>query len=250
MLGIGLASLCSDLSHEMATTILPLFIAGQIAAAPFALGLIEGISDGLASYFKFLGLGWWTDRTGRRKPVAVAGYTLTALATSSFALATNWFTVLLCRSLAWAARGGRSEARNALMADAVDKTHYGKAYGFERSMDTVGAVLAPLIALGLVALGVSYRHIFAVALIPGLLAAMAMAFLVRETKRRPRLDSRLFGGSSQASGGFPILHSHSRCLRAGAVRSYAVDLEGLATVVVVTQCCCVLSARHRALRFV
>jgi MFS family permease len=128
VLGIGLASLCSDLSHEMATTILPLFIAGQIAASPFALGLIEGISDGLASYFKFLG-GWWTDRTGRRKPVAVAGYTLTALATSSFALATNWFTVLLCRSLAWAARGGRSEARNALMADAVDKTHYGKDMG-------------------------------------------------------------------------------------------------------------------------
>ncbi len=201
VLGIGLASLCSDLSHEMATTILPLFIAGQIAASPFALGLIEGISDGLASYFKFLG-GWWTDRTGRRKPVAVAGYALTALATSSFALATNWFTVLLCRSLAWAARGGRSEARNALMADAVDKTHYGKAYGFERSMDTVGAVLAPLIALGLVALGVSYRHIFAVALIPGLLAAMAMAFLVRETKRRPRPDSRLFGDLRKLPVGF------------------------------------------------
>jgi MFS family permease len=199
VLGIGLASLCSDLSHEMATTILPLFIAGQIAASPFALGLIEGISDGLASYFKFLG-GWWTDRTG--KPVAVAGYTLTALATSSFALATNWFTVLLCRSLAWAARGGRSEARNALMADAVDKTHYGKAYGFERSMDTVGAVLAPLIALGLVALGVCYRHIFGVALIPGLLAAMAMAFLVLETKRRPRPDSRLFGDLRKLPVGF------------------------------------------------
>ena len=104
VLGIGLASLFSDLSHEMATTILPLFMAQHVGASAFALGLIEGLSDGLASFFKLLG-GWWTDRTGRRKPIAVAGYTLTAAAVSGLALAQSWTTVLLCRSFAWAARG-------------------------------------------------------------------------------------------------------------------------------------------------
>jgi hypothetical protein len=107
VLGIGLASLFSDLGHEMATTVLPLFLAQQIAASAFALGLIEGLSDGLSSYFKLLG-GWWTDRSGKRKPLAVVGYFITALSTSSFALARNWTMVLMSRSLAWAARGGRT----------------------------------------------------------------------------------------------------------------------------------------------
>jgi len=88
VVGIGLASLFSDLSHEMATAVLPFFLAQQIAASSFVLGLIEGLSDGLASYFKLIG-GWWTDRTGKRKPVTVIGYTLTAFATSSLAFANS-----------------------------------------------------------------------------------------------------------------------------------------------------------------
>jgi MFS family permease len=201
VLGIGLASLFSDLSHEMATTILPLFLAQQIAASAFSLGLIEGLSDGLASYFKLIG-GWWTDRTGRRKPIAVVGYTLTALATSSFAFATNWVTVLASRSLAWAARGGRTEARNALLADSVERRHYGKAFGFERSMDTLGAIFAPLIAWGLVAAGVSYQKIFLTALLPGLLAAGAMGFLVREKQKPRQKDRYLLGDLRQLPLGF------------------------------------------------
>jgi len=199
--GVGVASLCSDLSHEMATTILPLFLAQQIAASAFALGLIEGLSDGLASAFKLVG-GWWTDRTGKRKPIAVAGYTLTALATTSFSLAINWTMVLLSRSVAWAARGGRTEARNALLADSVEPKHYGKAFGFERSMDTIGAIFAPLIALGLVAAGFSYRQVFLMALFPGLLAACAMAFLVREKIKDARPERRLLGDLRRLPTGF------------------------------------------------
>ena len=201
VLGIGLASLFSDLSHEMATTVLPLFLAQQIAASALALGLIEGLSDGLASYFKLLG-GWWTDRVGKRKPIAVLGYTLTALATSSFAFATNWVTVLLCRAMAWAARGGRTEARKALLADSVDRRHYGKVFGFERSMDTTGAVLAPLVSLGLIGLGFSYRSVFLMALVPGLLAAAAMAFLIYETGRPAQPERRLLGDLRRLPRGF------------------------------------------------
>jgi MFS family permease len=192
ILGIGLASLFSDLSHEMATTILPLYLAQQIAASASALGLIEGISDALSSFFKLWG-GWWTDRAGKRKPLAVAGYLVTALATSCFALARHWTTVLFLRSLAWAARGGRTEARKALLADSVASTNYGRAFGFERAMDTVGAIIAPLVALGLVSVGFSYSRIFAVALFPGLLAAAAMALLVTEVARTPQPERRLLG---------------------------------------------------------
>ena len=201
VLGIGLASLFSDLSHEMATAVLPFFLAQQIAASSFVLGLIEGLSDGLASYFKLIG-GWWTDRTGKRKPVAVIGYTLTALATSSLAFANSWVTVLVSRCSAWAARGGRTEARNALLVDSVDGRHYGRAFGFERSMDTIGAVFAPLIALALVALGFSYRTIFFVALVPGLLAVIALLLFVREAGRRARPERRLFADLRQLPAGF------------------------------------------------
>jgi MFS family permease len=201
VLGIGLASLFSDLGHEMATTVLPLFLAQQIAASAFALGLIEGLSDGLSSYFKLVG-GWWTDRSGKRKPLAVVGYLITALSTSSFALARNWGMVLVSRSLAWAARGGRTEARNALMADSVEPVHYGRAFGFERSMDTAGAVFAPIIALGLVSFGFSYRHVFLVALFPGLLAVAAMAWLVKEEARPAQPERHLFGDLKQLPVGF------------------------------------------------
>jgi len=187
---IGLASLFSDVSHEMATTILPSFLATQMGTSALALGLIEGVADGLASYFKLVG-GWVTDRMGRRKPAVVSGYVLTTLATSSFALAVHWTMILGSRTLAWIARGFRTPGRNALLADSVEEQHYGRAFGFERAMDTVGAVVGPLLALGLVSAGLGYRWVFAVTLIPGLLAASSMAFLVQEQPHTPRADSRL-----------------------------------------------------------
>jgi MFS family permease len=192
IVAIGLASFFSDVSHEMATTILPAFLATQMGASALALGLIEGVADGLASYFKLVG-GWVTDRMGRRKPAVVSGYVLTTLATSSFTLAAHWTMILGSRTLAWVARGFRTPGRNALLADAVEQPDYGRAFGFERAMDTVGAVGGPLLALGLVSVGVGYRWVFAVTLIPGMLAAGSMAFLVQERPRAARTDARLLG---------------------------------------------------------
>ena len=192
VLGIGIASLFSDLSHEMATAVLPLFLATHVGASAAALGVIEGVADGLASYCKLLG-GWWTDRAGHRKPVAIAGYVGTAVATSSLALAGHWLTVLVCRSLAWAARGVRSPARSALLSDIVARESYGRAFGFERAMDSLGAVLAPLLVLWMVGAGVAYQQILWLTLLPGLAAAAAIAFLVREYPRPPRPDRRLLG---------------------------------------------------------
>jgi len=192
VLAIGLASFFSDISHEMATTVLPAFLALEIRATPLALGAIEGVADGLASFFKLLG-GWWTDRMGRRKPVAVSGYVVTTVATASFAVAMNWPMILLGRALAWMARGWRTPARNALLADTVSREAYGHAFGFERAMDTLGALIAPLLALGLLRAGASYRHIFALAFIPGMLAALAIAVFVSEVRRPPQPKRTPFG---------------------------------------------------------
>ena len=180
--GIGLASLCSDWSHEIATTLLPTFLATMGAAAVW-LGVIEGVSDGLSSLAK-LASGFYTDRLRRRKGIAVAGYVVTALGTSAFGLASNAWHVLLARTTAWLGRGVRTPVRKALLAAAVTQDSYGRAFGFERMMDTVGAVIGPATALALLALlDHDYPILFALTLVPGLAAAALMAFVVREQAR-------------------------------------------------------------------
>jgi MFS family permease len=184
VLGIGLASLFSDWSHEIATTTMPAFLATMGVAAAW-LGVIEGVSDGLSSFAK-MGSGFYTDRLQRRKPIAVIGYLVTALGTASFGLATSAWHVLLARSAAWLGRGVRTPVRKALLAASVPRESYGRAFGLERMMDTLGAIVGPASALLLLEL-FHHRHppIFAMTLIPGLAAAGVIAFLVKEKERKP-----------------------------------------------------------------
>src|ERR1700736_6444833 len=147
VLGVGLTSLFSDWSHETATAVLPAFLA-VIGAGPAWLGAIEGISDGLSSFAK-LASGHYTDRLKHRKPLAVAGYAFTALATASFAFATHAYHVLFGRTAAWLGRGIRSPAKKALLAADTPPGAYGRAFGLERFMDTGGAIGGPLTGLWL-----------------------------------------------------------------------------------------------------
>jgi len=182
VLGIGLASLFSDWSHEIATAIMPAFLATMGAAAIW-LGLIEGISDGLSSFAK-MGSGYYTDQLRRRKPIAVAGYVVTAIGTACIGLATQAWHVLLCRAGAWLGRGVRTPVRKALLAAAVTPETYGRAFGLERMMDTLGAIAGPASAtVLLVALHHNYSHVLFLTVIPGLLAAGVIAFLVKEKDR-------------------------------------------------------------------
>lgn len=184
VLGIGLASLFSDWSHEIATTVMPAFLA-TMGVAAFWVGLIEGVSDGLSSFAK-MASGYYTDKLPRRKPVAVIGYLVTALGTASFGLATAAWHVLMARAFAWLGRGVRTPVRKALLAGAVTKETYGRAFGFERMMDTLGAIVGPATAFFL--LGVFNHHyptLFAVTLIPSLIAVTLIAFAVREKERKP-----------------------------------------------------------------
>lgn len=179
VLGVGLTSLFSDWSHETATAVLPAFLAA-IGAGPAWLGAIEGIADGLSSFTK-LAAGHYTDRLKRRKPLAVFGYAITALATASFAFATQAYHILFGRVTAWLGRGVRSPAKKALLAADVPPGAYGRAFGFERLMDTIGAIAGPLTALWLLEhTHHSYRTVFLWTLLPGLVAVAAFWLLVRE----------------------------------------------------------------------
>jgi MFS family permease len=184
VLGIALASLFSDWSHEIATAILPAFLSSLGATAAW-LGIIEGVSDGLSSFAK-LGSGFYTDGLSRRKPIAFVGYLVTTLATAAFGLATSPWQVLIARAAAWLGRGVRTPVRKALLAAAVDRSIYGRAFGFERAMDTLGAIVGPLTALWLLAVFPgNYRVVFAFTLLPGVVAAALIGLVVHEKERIP-----------------------------------------------------------------
>jgi MFS family permease len=197
--GIGLASLFSDVGHETATTAMPALLA-LVGASPAMLGLIEGLADGLSSFAKLLS-GLYSDRLRRRKPLAVAGYLVTASGMASFALATQWWHVLLGRVGGWLGRGVRSPVRSVLLTEATTPATYGRAFGFERAMDSVGAVIGPTLALILVA-GIGLRWTFALTLVPGLAAALLIAFLVREREHTPQPHARLWSGLRSLSPDF------------------------------------------------
>ena len=179
VLGIGLASLFSDWGHEAATAILPAFLA-SLGAPAVALGIIEGVSDGFSSFAKLAG-GFIADRPRWRRPTGIIGYLATALTTFGYAFAQSWPAVLALRAVGWMGRGGRSPSRDTLLADCVTPEQEGRAFGFERAMDTLGAVLGPLCATALLgALGA--RGVLRWTLLPGATAAVAFAFLAPRPK--------------------------------------------------------------------
>lgn len=198
VLGIGLASLFSDTSHETVTVLLPAFLASMGAAAA-ALGTIEGVADGFSSLAKLYG-GWLADRVRRRKVIAAGGYGVMALSPVIIAAAASWFVVLGGRVLAWVSRGLRTPARKALLADAVTPETYGRAFGLERAMDTCGAIIAPGACYVLLGLGFSHRTLLFWSAVPALLAVLAIVFLVRERADRTPIATpllRSFGGFSK-----------------------------------------------------
>lgn len=175
VMGFGVASLLSDAGHEAGTAALPVLLT-TMAVAPATLGFIEGIADGVVCFAKLFG-GSLANRPTLRKPLAVLGYTVTGLSIGLFALSTSWLHILAARILGWLFRGLRSPSRSAMLADAVPKQALGRAIGFHRTMDTLGAILGPLLATVLL-LRLPLRQVFWVAMIPGVLAALAFALLV------------------------------------------------------------------------
>ncbi len=175
--GIGIASLLSDLGHEVPTSLLPSLLTSTLRAPASALGVIEGLADGLAGVAR-LGGGALADDPARRRSVAVGGYATTAVLSGLIGAAGAVWQVGALRVGAWSARGLRVPARNALLADVVPAAAYGRAYGFERAMDNLGAIGGPLLALALVGL-IGVRSAILLSIIPGLLAALAVVYAIR-----------------------------------------------------------------------
>ena len=190
VVGMGLTSLLSDAGHEMATAVLPGFLA-VLGVSAAALGIIEGVADATSSFVK-LGAGWVSDRLGHRKPITVGGYLLTGVSTGIFAFAYGWPLVLVGRVLGWLGRGIRGPLRDAMLASSVPPEARGKAFGFHRAGDTLGAIIGPLLGVALLSYlprdadpSAPFRTVFLLTLIPGLGSAIAFALMVREKRGTP-----------------------------------------------------------------
>ncbi|HET9599348.1 MAG TPA: MFS transporter [Anaeromyxobacteraceae bacterium] len=183
VVGFGLASFLSDMGHEAATAALPALLV-LLGSPPAALGIIEGVSDGLSSFAKLAG-GFWADRPSARKPIAVAGYLATGVTTAAYGAATAWWHLLASRGAGWFARGARGPARDAMLSDAVPREALGRAFGLHRAADTAGAIVGPAAAAALLTV-VPLRHVFLYATIPGVLAGVAFLALVRPQRETPR----------------------------------------------------------------
>lgn len=181
VVGISLTSLFSDMSHEMATSILPFFIIFAVGGNAAIVGLVEGASDGASSLVKSYA-GYYSDKSGRRTPIMYLGYLATSILIPAIGFATSWIEVLALRMAAWMGRGARGPPRDALLVDSVPPGTAGRAFGFQRTFDTIGAVIGPAIALLLIPY-LPYSQIFFVSFIPGVLCVLVVFTLVKETKR-------------------------------------------------------------------
>ncbi|WP_374438103.1 MFS transporter [Inhella sp.] len=188
---LGFVSLLMDISSEMIHSLLPLFLVGSLGASALVVGLIEGLAEATALIVKVFS-GALSDYLGRRKGLALFGYALGALTKPLFALAPGMAWVLTARLLDRIGKGVRGAPRDALVADLAPPALRGAAFGLRQALDTVGAFLGPLLAVGLMLLWANdFRAVFWVAVIPGLLAVALLLFGIREPTRQagaPRVN--------------------------------------------------------------
>jgi MFS family permease len=195
---ISLVSLLNDASSEIIYPLLPVFLAGVLAASPAVIGLIEGGAESVSGILKLFS-GYYSDRLRRRKGPVVFGYALASLVRPLLGYAATWQQVFAVRLTDRIGKGIRSAPRDAMIADSSTPTERGLAFGFHRAMDHAGAVVGPLIGyllLNLVAANRNspthreYEHIFLIASVPALFAVLVAAFLIRETTH-DRHDAKL-----------------------------------------------------------
>lgn len=180
---LGFVSLLMDISSEMIHSLLPLFMVGVLGTSALTVGLIEGLAEATALIVKVFS-GALSDYLGRRKALAVVGYALGALTKPLFAIAPTAGIVLTARLLDRVGKGVRGAPRDALVADIAPPEMRGGAFGLRQSLDTVGAFVGPLLAVGLMLWWANdFRAVFWVAVIPGVLAVLLLCVGVREPAR-------------------------------------------------------------------
>lgn len=183
VIALAVVSFFTDLSSEMIYPLLPLFLSGVLGASASIIGVIEGAAESTAAILK-LASGWWSDRVRRRKPLVVLGYTLATVVRPLVAIVQSATQVLAIRLLDRVGKGIRTAPRDALIADSVDPSVRGRAFGFHRAADHAGAVVGPLLAFAALRWGqLPLRTVFWLAAIPGVIALLVLVVAVRERAR-------------------------------------------------------------------
>ena len=177
----GLTSFLNDTASEMAYWVLPAFLA-SLGAGPAQLGIIEGIAESVASFAKLFS-GYVTDKVSRRKPIVVAGYFVANAVKPLLALVSSWWQILGIRFCDRSAKGVRGTARDVMVAESVEKSALGSAYGLIQAMDSAGAIAGPLLALAIIG-RFGMRGVFASAAIPGALSVLVAWIGIREVRKQ------------------------------------------------------------------
>lgn len=199
VIGTGITSALGDFCYETTTVILPGFLA-VLGLPASVLGTIEGTADAVASFTKMIS-GFIADKLGHRKLLVIVGYSLTPIGQMMIALAGGWPLILSGRIVSWFGKGLRGPLRDAIVIQAVNPETRGRAFGFHRAMDTIGAVLGPI--LGVAVLGLAqtwngqdasfaFRFVLWLSVIPGLLAVLAFFTMVQDPEHSPNPALKFF----------------------------------------------------------
>ncbi len=184
VVALGMVSLFMDISSEMIYPLIPLFLNNVLLASKTYIGLIEGVAESTASVLKVFS-GWLSDKLSKRKSIILWGYGISVFSRPILATATSWLGVLTYRFTDRLGKGVRTAPRDAIIADSIESGSLGKAFGFHRSMDTVGAVIGPALAFLILALpGGRFQTVFWISMIPGFFALACIAIFVNDVKRQ------------------------------------------------------------------
>ena len=175
---VGLVSLFTDLSSQMVFPLIPLYLI-SLGAGAWVIGLVEGAAETTASLLKVVS-GYWSDKVKRRKPFVLAGYSLSSITKPLFAFTNSWPFILLVRVVDRIGKGFRDAPRDEIVAESIDASIRGKAYGFQRAMDGLGSIIGAVLAFVILPI-LLYRNTFLVAFIPGIVAILCVLF-IREKK--------------------------------------------------------------------
>ncbi len=184
MRNLGWVSFVADLSSEIVYPLFPLFVTGILGAPVAVLGFIEGVAEATATVLRYP-IGRLSDRLGRRRPFVLIGYGLSGVGKLLIAVAGVWGFALAGRIVDRMGKGIRTAPRDALIGAATRPEQQGLAFGLHRAMDTMGAALGPLIALACLELGVPFRWVLGLAVVPALLSVVVILLFVRERRLAP-----------------------------------------------------------------
>ncbi len=193
--GFGLASFCSDFSHEMTVSFVPVLVAQFVGAAqaPLYLGIIASVTEAFASFLRIVS-GYVSDRLAHKKPLIALGYGISTVFSTLVGFAGSVGGILMYRMLSFTGSGLREPPRDALIAATVEPVHYGRAFGLQRAMDTLGSLVGPLVAFAVAGM-LSVTGIFVLSLIPGILSVFAILALTQDipvVKRSTRISPTLW----------------------------------------------------------